>query len=165
MTVRPAKAEDVPAVLPMVGRECAMHEAADPARYGFVAGVESMYERWLTGAAADAQCVFLVAEPEGGGRLAGFLIGRTEQEGPIYRLRRFGFIHDVWVEPAYRNEGLGRRMVLMAVEAFARMGLSQVRLDVLAGNAAARGLFESCGFRVSTHLMLLELGDAAGGTR
>ena len=46
----------------------------------------------------------------------GFLVGTVEREIPIYRLAEFGFIHDLWVEPAYRNEGVARQMVMVAVE-------------------------------------------------
>ena len=35
--------------------------------------------------------------------LVGFLIATVEREIPIYRLHEFGFIHDLWVEPEYRN--------------------------------------------------------------
>ena len=40
--------------------------------------------------------------------------------------------------------------------------MRQVRLDVLTGNVAALGLFESCGFRGSTLEMLLELEKTMG---
>jgi ribosomal protein S18 acetylase RimI-like enzyme len=103
--------------------------------------------------------VFLVAERQPG-RLAGFLIGTVEREIPIYRLEEYGFIHDVWVEPEYRNEGLARQMVALAVERFTGIGMRQVRLDVLVSNEPALGLFEKCGFRTSIYEMLLETGAA-----
>jgi ribosomal protein S18 acetylase RimI-like enzyme len=99
--------------------------------------------------------VFLVAEREPGA-LAGFLIGTIEQEIPIYRLREYGFIHDLWVEEEYRHEGIGRQMVMLAVERFKSAGVSQIRLDTAAANDAGRKLFTSCGFRVCTMEMLLE---------
>ena len=49
-------------------------------------------------------------------------------------------------------------MVMLAVERFREMGVPQVRGDTAACNEAARKLLLSCGFRVSTVEMLVELG-------
>ena len=156
MDVRPAKAEDVPAVLPMVRRLCELHRSWDAAKYDFVDGIEEMYRGWLTARASDARAVFLVANRTGRGPV-GFLIGTVEREIPIYRLKEYGFIHDLWVEEEYRHEGVARQMVMRAVERFAEIGVAQVRLDTAAANEAARRLFERCGFRPSVVEMLVEV--------
>lgn len=156
MLIRPAVAEDVPLVLPMVSRVCAMHEELDPAKYGFRPGVAEKYRSWLTARADDARSVFLVGEREEG-KLIGFLIGTVEREMSIYRLEEFGFVHDLWVEEEYRHEGVGRQLVMEAVERFTRLGVKQIRLDVATANPAARALFETCGFRASVTEMLLGL--------
>src|SRR5260221_13261568 len=96
-TSPPATPADVPAVVPMVRKLCELHRAWDPAKYDFVEGIEGMYQSWLTARAADPRAVFLVAQREGRGPI-GFLIGTVERAIPIYRLKEFGFIHDLWVE-------------------------------------------------------------------
>src|SRR5258708_25178324 len=113
MNLRPATPADVPAVLPMVAKICALHEAWDPDKYGFIPNVAERYRKWLTTRATDPRSAFLVAERPSAenepAKLVGFLIGTVESEIPIYRLKEFGFIHDLWVEPDYRHEGLGRQ--------------------------------------------------------
>jgi ribosomal protein S18 acetylase RimI-like enzyme len=155
MYIRPAKESDLPAVLPMVTKVCALHEDWDAAKYGFVSDPHERYRRWLTARSTDPQSVFLVAEREG--RLVAFLIGTIEQEIPIYRMKEFGFIHDLWVEEEYRHEGIARQMVMLAIEKLKSAGVRQVRLDTAAANEPARKLFSSCGFRPSTIEMLLEI--------
>lgn len=155
MTIRPATAQDVPAVLPMVERICALHEQWDPAKYGFRSRPAEMYRRWLTARAEDPRSVFLVAEREAS--LVGFLIATIESEIPIYRIDEYGFIHDLWVEEAYRHEGIARQLTMLAIERFRELGVPQVRLDTATQNQAARGLFASCGFRPATVEMLLVL--------
>ena len=155
MLVRPATPDDVPGVVPMVERLAALLAERDRAKYEPLPQLGDMYRSWLAARATDARSVFLVAEREPS-RLVGFLIGTVEREIPIYRLREYGFIHDVWVEPDYRNEGLARQMVTLAAERFRAIGVRQVRLDVLTGNAPAKALFQSCGFRASILEMLLE---------
>lgn len=156
MTIRPAKPDDAPLVVPMVERLARFLAERDRAKYEPLPHVGDMYRSWLRARATDSRAVFLVAERQPG-QLVGFLIGTVEREIPIYRLTEYGFIHDLWVEPDYRNEGLARQMVTLAAERFSEIGVAQVRLDVLVGNDPARKLFESCGFRPAIVEMLLEL--------
>jgi ribosomal protein S18 acetylase RimI-like enzyme len=156
MEIRPAQTDDVENVLPMVAKIAALHEKWDPAKYGYLPHPEERYRRWLETRSGDARSVFLVADA-GNNRLAGFLIGTVETEIPIYRLKEFGFIHDLWVEEEFRHEGIGRQLVMLAVEKFAATGVKQIRLDTASVNEPARKLFESCGFRVSVIEMLMEI--------
>jgi ribosomal protein S18 acetylase RimI-like enzyme len=156
MQLRPATPEDVPAVLPMVAQLAALHEQWDPQRYDYRPDVLEMYRRWLAARAEDLHSVFLVAERQPG-RLVGFLIGTIEATIPIYRLRQIGYIHDVWIEPGYRNQGLGRQLIMLAIEKFRQLGMKQVRLETAPANEAARAMFRSCGFRVSSIEMLVEI--------
>ena len=159
MDIRPATPKDVPAVLPLVAKVCAFHEGLDRAKYGFRDAPERMYERWLAARATDPRSVLLVADAgrRGASKLVAFLVGTVEAEIPIYRLKEFGFIHDLWVEEDYRHEGIARQMVTLAVERFSEIGVKQVRLDTAAANDPARGLFAACGFRPSVTEMLIEL--------
>jgi ribosomal protein S18 acetylase RimI-like enzyme len=162
MTIRPATHDDIPAVLPMVNKIGRMHEALDPGKYGFLDEPARLYGQWLSERVDDPQSVFLVAEREATAQQAeapivGFLLGTTEHEIPIYRVREFGFLHDLWIEPDYRNEGLARQMVMLAIERYRSVGVPQVRCDTLLANEPARRLFEQCGFRPSIVEMLLEL--------
>ncbi len=159
MLIRPATPADVPAVLPMVAAVCALHESWDGAKYGFVPNVQQRYQKWLSAQANSARSIFLVAEDQAasGKRLVAFLVATVEREIPIYRLQEFGFIHDLWVEPEYRHAGIARQMVSLTIERFKLMGVKQIRLDTAAANDAARRLFNSCGFRLSTMEMLIGL--------
>ncbi|HEV8605453.1 MAG TPA: GNAT family N-acetyltransferase [Tepidisphaeraceae bacterium] len=157
MQVRAARAADVPAVLPMVEKLCALHQSWDAAKYSFLQHIPQMYDGWLRGRAGDRRSVFLVAETSEPAKIVGFTIGTVEREIPIYRLKEFGFLHDLWVEPEYRHEGVARQMVMLAVEKFKEMGVAQIRLDTAAENEPARRLFAACGFRASVTEMLMEL--------
>lgn len=155
MLIRTATPADVPKVLPMVAKICALHDDWDAAKYGFLPHPEQRYEKWLGRLANNDRGVFLVSEDEE--NLVGFLIATVEQEIPIYRLQEFAFIHDIWVEPEYRQQGVARRMVILAIERCQQIGVKQIRLDTAAINEAARRLFASCGFRISTIEMLMEV--------
>jgi ribosomal protein S18 acetylase RimI-like enzyme len=156
--IRSATPADVPAVLPMVAKICALHETWDAAKYGFLPNPEQRYEGWLKRLASSDRAIFLVAEaPENPEKLIGFLVATIEKEIPIYRLKEYAFIHDLWIEEDYRRTGIAKEMVRQAIDNFKQMGVAQIRLDTAAINETARRLFSSCGFRVSTIEMLIEL--------
>lgn len=157
MTIRPATNDDVPQVLPMVGKLAALHESWDSQRYPYIPGIDQRYDRWLRARAEDPRSVFLVAEVSG--RVVGFVVATVEKNIPIYRTAEFGFVHDLWVDEDYRHEGTARQMVMLLIERFLELGVRQIRLETAADNEAARKLFESCGFRTSTIEMLFESGD------
>jgi RimJ/RimL family protein N-acetyltransferase len=159
MTIRPATTDDVPAVLPMVAKIVALHAKWDADRYGPLDNAAEMYRNWLGTRATDGRSAFIVAQRED--KLVAFLVATIEREIAIYRLGEYAFIHDLWVEPDYRNEGVARQMVMAAVERFAQLGVKQIRLETAAENDIARALFAQCGFRVATVGMLLSLGSTS----
>ncbi len=152
---RSATPADIRGILPMVGAICAMHEKLDPERYAMLPDVVARYERWLPQRITDSRSVLLVGEVDN--RLAGFLVAGIETNIPIYRLTEFAFIHDVWVEPEFRRQGVAGALVDEAIQRFKDIGIRQVRLETAAANEDARRLFASRGFRVGTIDMLREL--------
>ncbi|WP_414551355.1 N-acetyltransferase family protein [Anabaena sp. CCY 0017] len=155
MLIRSATIDDVPAVLPMLAKTCALHESWDAAKYGLRSHPEQQYEKWLTRLPHKERSVFLVAEDQE--KLVAFLAATVEPELPIYSLQEFAFIHDIWVEPEYRRKGIAPQIINMSVERFQQMGIKQIRLDTVAANESARQLFKSCGFRLTTMEMLMEI--------
>ena len=161
MNIRSARVDDVDQVIELVRKIVALHDAWDPARFGALDGAADMYRGWLGDRCDDDTSVFLVADRDDDdaerSNVVAFLVATLDRNVPIYRVERYGFIHDVWVEPDYRHEGVGQSMALLALERFQAIGATQVRLDTAAENDAARKLFERCGFRPSTIQMLCEL--------
>lgn len=169
--IRRAVADDIPNLLPLIAKICEFHQSRDSARYGFLPNVEQLYPRWLRGIIADSEDLCLIAEdrqeetsqetqPESQATVSkpiAFLIATLEQEVPIYVLKQYGYIHDLWVEADYRRSGVAKALVMQAIEHFRQQGVAQVRLDTLTDNEAASKLYDSCGFRPSTMEMLIEL--------
>jgi len=61
---------------------------------------------------------------------------------------RAGYVSMVMVDAAHRRKGLARRLLEEARGATARQGRRYIALDVLEGNAPARSLYESIGYRL-----------------
>ena len=65
---------------------------------------------------------------------------------------------DAWVDligvhPAYRRQGLGRALLLLALRNMRAMGLNRALLSVGSWNTPAQRLFESCGFAVACRIV------------
>jgi ribosomal protein S18 acetylase RimI-like enzyme len=157
VTIRAASLADVSALLPMIEKICALHQAWDSAKYGFLPEPGKHYEGWLRSQIEDDLSLILAAETQS--ELVGFLIATEEQKIPIYQLQAFGFVHDLWVEPAYRQQGIAQRLVQRTIDHFRQIGVEQIRLDVATANQSAAALFQACGFRPSTQEMLIVLKD------
>ncbi|MFT4143170.1 MAG: GNAT family N-acetyltransferase [Mobilitalea sp.] len=61
-----------------------------------------------------------------------------------------GGIYGVGVYPEYRGKGYGRAVLLFAVQEFKRRNVEQVVLQVSAVNPTALGLYQSCGFCITS---------------
>ena len=156
MTIREAIAGDAEAVAPMVVRCCAQHEAWDAAKYAVTDDLVREYRRWFGQISEDPRSFLLVAEDESR-KIVGFLIAAVRREAPIYRLKEYALVQELWVEPGYEHTGVGREMILSAAATFGAMGITQMRAETAAANEPLRKLLESCGFRVCTIDLLMEV--------
>ena len=161
--MRRAVPTDVPGILPFVESICAFHHEIDPSLFDYLDDVLERYERWLPERAKDPRSVLLVAQrTESDGLrpvhdLIGFAVATVEAEVPIYHVHEYGFIHDTWVEPAWRGRGIGRALIAQTLAAFSEMGVKQVRLDTARGNESARALFRGLGFREGVMRMVRDM--------
>ncbi len=61
-------------------------------------------------------------------------------------VRRYAYLHSLFVEPAWRGAGAARTLIRRALTWARRRGAGQARLEMAIGNEAARGLYGSFGF-------------------
>lgn len=69
-------------------------------------------------------------------------------------VRRFVYLHSLWVEPAARRLGLGLALTQAALAWGRRRGATQARLEVAVSNAGARRLYQGLGFAERELLMV-----------
>jgi GNAT superfamily N-acetyltransferase len=154
MNIREAEYADTDKLAPMILQAAAHQQLLDPQRYGLVDDLKTNYRRWFGKLAEDPRMTVLVAEE--GSEVLGFLIASIKKDPPIYRLGEFGVIHDMWVNEAHRQHGVGASLILAAQEKFEAVGIKQIRVEAIAGDEIVEHMFASCGFRPCTSLMVYE---------
>lgn len=144
-TIRPATPADTPRILPLVNKICSLHAERDPERFAVRADVLAKYEAWLPIRATDPRSVLLVAEHNND--LIAYTVGTVEPEVPIFWIPECGFLHDLWVEPAYRRQGIAAQLLEEAISSFKAIGVQQLRMHTGIFNDTMRTLAAKHGFR------------------
>ena len=96
---------------------------------------------------AHAAGVVLMAENEGS--FVGFVAGWIEQTDAIGETadsKRFGYISDICVMPAYRGKRIAAQLLDEIEQYFRQGGVARLRINSLAVNSSARASYERAGF-------------------
>jgi ribosomal protein S18 acetylase RimI-like enzyme len=144
MTIREARADDAAWIRALIPR---LH-AFGPPDYRATARMDAAEAEATTGAiGGGAERVVLVAEDDGGRRL-GFV--HLETAADFFTRERHGHVSTIVVAPHAERRGVGRTL-MRAAEAWTRdRGYRLLTLNVFERNAAARRLYEQCGFAIDT---------------
>lgn len=150
--VRPARAEDRPALIRLMGALNDFETEIESNRADASAAEEHF--AWVENQIDAKGGIMLAAEASG--RVAGFICYSFEEDpGAFVRpgCRRHAMIWDISVDEDARGQGVGRAL-LEAAETHARTaGIGEIRLYVLEGNVRARRIYEEAGYRNYERLM------------
>ena len=135
-----------------------MHHDFDSKRFiAAPARTEKSYSSFLGSQLDEPNIVILVAERDG--ELLGYTYAGVE--GTDYMALRgpAGVLHDIVVDPAHREQGIGRLLLDATLDALKGRGVPRVVLSTAEGNATAQHLFARAGFRRTMIEMTRELND------
>ena len=143
-TIRPGRKEDAAETARLWMRSAEEHTAHDRV-YQTAPGAEKTMRRFLADVANSGYSfLFVVAA---GDRTVGFISGELRQGSPTFLPKTWASVDDVFVEPEYRNRGMGRAL-LQSVQTWAKeRGADGISLQVAAANSRGRKFYEDLGFR------------------
>ncbi len=103
-------------------------------------------------------CILLVAE--GKQAVIGFALLEVQNHkpNPMLKRRRFLYLDQICVDPAYRRKGVAKQLVEFALKKATSNGFSQVVLDVWDFNKRAQTFFGSMKFSHQIHRMVRVVG-------
>ncbi|WDZ81635.1 GNAT family N-acetyltransferase (plasmid) [Ensifer adhaerens] len=155
ITIRAARDEDVP----LLGRYgtllMALHHHWDPNR--FIAtgtDTEASYARWLRSQLENPDVVLLAAEQQTA--IVGYAYASLEGYDYMALRGPAGVIHDLFVAPEKRSQGIGRMLLHAAIAELKARGADLIVLSTAHRNEAAQRLFATAGFRPTMVEMTLD---------
>lgn len=103
----------------------------------------------------DEAAYVLVGEVEGNIIATGYVQIRPSK--PALRHENHGYLGFMYVDPAFRGQGLNQRVIRQLVEWARQKGISDFYLDVYANNESATRAYEKLGFVPTLMEMRLNL--------
>jgi GNAT superfamily N-acetyltransferase len=142
-TIRPGRREDAAEAARLWVQSAEEHTSHDRV-YETAPGAEKTMRRFLADVANSGYSFLFVAAA-----------GELRQGSPTFLPKTWASVDDVFVEPAYRNRGIGRAL-LKSVQAWAQeRDADGISLQVAAANSRGRKFYEDLGFRdVSVYKVL-----------
>jgi ribosomal protein S18 acetylase RimI-like enzyme len=134
----------------------AEHHEFDAKR--FIAAVPDLAQRYaafLGSQMQRADKLVLVAERQG--MVAGYAYAGVEGNDYMVLRGPAGEIYDLVVDPRYRRQGIGKRLLDAALDALSALGAPQAVLFTAAKNDGAQAMFGKSGFRPTMVEMTREL--------
>jgi ribosomal protein S18 acetylase RimI-like enzyme len=152
-TIRPGRREDAAEAARLWMQSAEEHTSHDRV-YETSPGAEQTMRRFLADVAKSSYSFLFVAVV--GDRTVGFISGELRQGSPTFLPKTWASVDDVFIEPEYRNRGMGRAL-LQCVQAWAQeRGADGISLQVAAANSRGRKFYEDLGFRDISVYKVLE---------
>jgi ribosomal protein S18 acetylase RimI-like enzyme len=152
-TIRAGRKDDAAEAARLWMRSAEEHTAHDRI-YETAPGAEKTMRRFLADVANSGYSFLFVAAA--GDRTVGFISGELRQGSPTFLPRTWASVDDVFVEPEYRNRGMGRALLQSVSDWAQEGGADCISLQVAAANARGRKFYEDLGFREISVYQVLE---------
>jgi GNAT superfamily N-acetyltransferase len=152
-TIRAGRKDDAAEAARLWMRSAEEHTAHDRV-YETSPGAEKTMRRFLADVANSGYSFLFVAAA--GDRTVGFISGELRQGSPTFLPRTWASVDDVFVEPEYRNRGMGRALLQSVRDWAQERGADGISLQVAAANSRGRKFYEDLGFREISVYQVLE---------
>ncbi len=150
--LRPARAADVPALVPLLLRLKRLNEEFDPL-LKVRDDAEAQAAQVLKAQIADPKAVVLAVEGVGADKdkVVG-VVRALVRERPFYAPPQEGVILDIYLLPLYRRRGVGEFVLRETSEALRTKGAGVVTAEFPAQNEIAQRFYAKRGFRPITEI-------------
>jgi ribosomal protein S18 acetylase RimI-like enzyme len=159
VVIRQATRKDVGGILPL-WTEMMQHHAALDARFCPAPGGEEHWAKILRDWLRDDDACVLVADVEG--QLVGYIVGLMRENPPVLLPPTYGLVSDICVHPAWRQQGLGRRLFEALKGWFSKKELFTVQLNVAHFNPVSQAFWRAMGCEDYMDRLWFELESHGG---
>jgi diamine N-acetyltransferase len=155
VSVRPARPEDLVALVHLLDEIVAFHHNEDPTQFSGPEAAE--HTRYLEERFQDPDAAVFIAEDQG--TLAGIAVTVIREAPPFLNPNRFVLLENLAVTTKFRRTGVGRKLVEAAVLWTRARDMQELDLNVYEFNHSAIRFYEAIGFRTVSRRMKLTLAS------
>jgi ribosomal protein S18 acetylase RimI-like enzyme len=142
VVIRQATRKDAGRILPLWTEMMNVHAALDE-RFRPAPDGEKHWAEVLRSWLRDDDCCVLVADAEG--HLVGYIVGMMRENPPVLLPPTYGLVSDICVDPAWRQQGIGRRLFEALKAWFKEKELFTVQLNVAHFNPVSQAFWRAVG--------------------
>jgi len=152
---RPAAKRDLPDIAKLAGELVRQHYGFDAKRFLLIENPESGYAWWFEKELKNGRALIWCAELDG--KIVAYAYARLEDRDWNALLDEHAALHDIFVDPSARRQGIGKQLLSAVLAELGRRGAARVVLHTATQNVTAHKLFASLGFRQTMLEMTREL--------
>ncbi len=105
----------------------------------------SIITKYARSSLYSSHALLLVAEVDN--KIIGFARAGLRKRSPIFRIKRYGHIDDVYIIPAYRRRRIADHLLKECFRWFCTRGVEYAELSVHAKNTVGRNAWKKYGFK------------------
>ena len=161
LTIRPANLKDLP-VLVKMGRELILYLNREEKKRRKtkllaldVKNADKVWKKYYTKNLKSDKSLFLVALKKG--EIVGMGMGRIEKSPPVFKIKEFGQIHELFVKESCRRQGVCQALIKRLESFFREKGVGVVHISVENYNTEALNLYYKLGYQDSRFLLHKEI--------
>ena len=107
--------------------------------------VREIWKRFINKNIPDKSSQIWIAHDNG--KPVAYAIGLIKENIPVYSIKRYGFISDLYVDQKYRGKGVGKKLIDRLREFFRKEEIKFISLEVNHNNYDSIRFYEKCGFK------------------
>ncbi|MFH2106759.1 MAG: GNAT family N-acetyltransferase [Candidatus Micrarchaeota archaeon] len=153
IAIREASFEDLPQIVMLWSEFMKEHDqiviSADPKLKEFVAKdekgmIEGKYFSYVEKTMKAGDGTVFIAEESG--KLVGYILTLINDEIPIFKTKKLGYISDLYVTNRFRKKGISSKLRDCAIEWFKKKGINVISIRVYPANRSAHSIYKKWGF-------------------
>ncbi len=155
MEIRKAKLKDVEQIVNCAVSLLKYHYNFD-SYFALAKDINNIYQKYFKTCIYSKNCYLLVAEENG--KIIAYALGKINSRLPVYRIKKFGLVSDMFVEKKSRRLGIAQYFLIRIDKWFKEKGLRYMELTVHVNNEIGKSAWAKYGFKDYMIKRRLEVG-------
>ena len=157
MVIRQAKKEDIGQISDLEQKLLDYHKKFDEPVYATSIESRSSFSNWLSKRIEDENFISFVFTVNN--KIFGYITGWIDERPPIYEIRKFGYLSNIFVDEKYRSgTGAAEDLAYRLFDWFKQKGIKYVKTSCDERNNTGLNFFYSLQFKNYSKTMLKILG-------